>query len=66
MVGIHSIQVGLSWMGLIVSFVMDGTLPEDKSEVEKIRRKAPRYWSLKISKGDSILNDLRFRGSHPP
>ena len=45
-------------MGLIVSFVMDGTLPEDKSEVEKIRRKAPRYWSLKISKGDSVLNDL--------
>ena len=66
MVGIHSIQVGSSWMGLIVSFLMDGTLPEDKSEVEKIRRKAPRYWSLKISKGDSVLNELRFRGNHPP
>ena len=43
-VGVHSIQVGSSWMDPLVSFLRDGTLPEDRSKVEKIRRKAPRYW----------------------
>jgi len=39
-IGIHSIQVGLSWMDSLVSFLRDGILPEDKGEAEKIRRKA--------------------------
>ena len=41
---VHSIQVGPSWMDLLVSFLKDGTLPEDKGEAEKIRRKTSRYW----------------------
>ena len=31
-------------MDPIVSFLKDDTLPEEKSETEKIRRKAPRFW----------------------
>ena len=27
-----------------MSFLKDDTLPEEKSEAEKIRRKAPRFW----------------------
>ncbi|XP_075674859.1 uncharacterized protein LOC142644058 [Castanea sativa] len=43
-VGIHSIQVGPSWMDPIVTFLKQGTLPEDKVEAEKVHRNAPRYW----------------------
>jgi len=43
-VGVHFTQVGPSWMDPIVSFLRDGTLPENRIEVEKTRRKAPRYW----------------------
>jgi len=31
-------------MDLIVSFLKVNALPEEKSEVEKIRRKAPQFW----------------------
>ena len=31
-------------MDPIVSFLKDDALPEEKSEAEKIRRKAPRFW----------------------
>ena len=41
---IHNIQVGPSWMDPLVSFLRSGSLPEDKGEAEKIRRKAPQYW----------------------
>ena len=44
MVQIHQVRVGPSWMDLIVSFLKDDTLLEEKSETEKIRRKAPRFW----------------------
>ena len=44
MVHIHQVRVGPSWMDHIVSFLKDDTLPEEKSEAEKIRRKAPRFW----------------------
>ena len=40
---VHSVQVGPSWMDPLVSFLKDGSLPEDKGEAEKIRRKASRY-----------------------
>ena len=43
-VRIHQIKVGSSWMDPIVSFLKDDTLPEEKSDVEKIRRNAPRFW----------------------
>ena len=40
-VHILHIRVGPSWMDSIVSFLKEDVLPEDKSEVEKVRRKAP-------------------------
>ena len=43
MVQIHQVRVGLSWMDPTVSFLKDDTLPEEKSEAEKIQRKAPRF-----------------------
>ena len=43
MVRIHQVRVGPSWMDPIVSFLKDDTLPEEKSEAEKIRRKAPQF-----------------------
>ena len=44
MVLIHQIKMGSSWMDPIVSFLKDDTLPEEKSEAEKIRRKAHQFW----------------------
>ena len=44
MVQIHQVRVGPSWMDPIVSFLKDDTLLEEKSETEKIRRKAPQFW----------------------
>ena len=37
------IQAGPSWMDPIVSFLKDGTLPDDKTKAKKACRKAPRY-----------------------
>ena len=39
----HEVRVGPSWMGPIVTFLKDDILPEEKSEVEKIRRNATRF-----------------------
>ena len=44
MVGVCSVHIGPSWMDPIVTFLKGGSLPENKGEVEKIRRTAPRYW----------------------
>ena len=44
MVHIHQIRVGPSWMDPIMLFFKKGILPEEKSEAEKVRRKAPRFW----------------------
>lgn len=43
-VGIHQIRVGPSWMDSTVVFLKEGTLPAEKGEAEKIRRKATRFW----------------------
>ena len=37
-------------MDPIVSFLKDDTLPEEKSEAEKVRRKTPRFWLSKDHK----------------
>ena len=37
-------------MDPVVSFLKDGTLPNDKIEVDKVRRKAPKYWFLEEQK----------------
>ena len=41
---IHRINLGLSWMDSISLFLEKDILPKEKSEVEKVRRKAPRFW----------------------
>ena len=43
-VRMHSIQVGLSWMDPLVSFLKQGLLPKDRGKAEKIHRKASWYW----------------------
>ena len=44
MLQIHQVNLGPSWMDPILLFLKSDTLPEEKSEAEKIRRKAPRFW----------------------
>ena len=41
---IHQIRVVPSWMDSIVQFLKEDILPEEKIEVDKIRRKATNYW----------------------
>ena len=43
-VRVHEVKVGLSWMDPIVKFLKDDILLEEKSEAEKIRRNATRFW----------------------
>ena len=44
MVHVHEVRVGPSWMDPIMRFLKDVVLPKEKSEAEKIRRKAPWFW----------------------
>ena len=41
---IHQIKLGPSWMDSISLFMEKDILPEEKSEAEKVRRKAPQFW----------------------
>ena len=41
---VHQIRVGPSWMDSIVLFLKEDILPENKSEADKVRRNAPRFW----------------------
>ena len=41
---VHQIRVGPSWMDSIVLFLKEDILPEEKSEADKVQRKAPRFW----------------------
>ena len=50
MVRIHEVRVGPSWMDLIVKFLKNDVLLEEKSEVEKIQRNAPRFWLSEYQK----------------
>ena len=43
-VHVYKVRMGPSWIDPIVKFLKDDILPEDKSEAEKIRRKAPWFW----------------------
>ena len=40
---VHQIKLGPSWMDPILLFLERDILPEEKSEAEKIRRKAPQF-----------------------
>ena len=41
---IHQIKLGPSWMDSISLFLERNIMPEEKSEAEKVRRKAPWFW----------------------
>ena len=41
---IHQIKLDLSWMDSISLFLEKDILPEERSEAEKVHRKAPRFW----------------------
>ena len=41
---VHQIKLGPSWMDPISLFLERDILPDEKSKVEKIRRKTPRFW----------------------
>ena len=58
MVQIYQVRMSPSWMDLIVSFLKDDTLLEEKSETEKIRRKAHRFWLSE----DHILYKCSYSG----
>ena len=40
---IHQIKLGPSWMDPISLFLEKDILPEEKTETEKVQRKAPRF-----------------------
>ena len=50
MVHVHQVRVGPSWMDLIVLFLNEDILLKEKSEAEKVRRKAPRFWLFEDQK----------------
>ena len=45
--GVCSIDQSISWMSPILAYLKDDVLPEDRKEVDRIRRIAPRYWVSK-------------------
>ena len=44
MVCVTNVKVGSNWMDPIIQFLSKDVLPKDKSDAEKIRRKAPQFW----------------------
>ena len=43
-VQVHQIRAGPSWMDSIIQFLKEDILPEERSEADKVRRKASRFW----------------------
>ena len=41
---VHHVRVGPSWMDPLVLFLKEDILPKEKTEAEKIRRNASRFW----------------------
>ena len=41
---VHQVRVGPSWMDPLVLFLMEDILAEEKTETDKIRWKASRFW----------------------
>ena len=41
---VHQVNLALSWMDPILQYLESDILPEEKVEVEKIRKKAPWFW----------------------
>ena len=44
MICVYHVRIGPSWMDPIIQFLSKDVLLEDKSEAEKIHRKAPQFW----------------------
>ena len=49
-VHVHHVRIGPSWMDLLVLFLKKDTLLDDKTEADKIRRNASRFWLSKDQK----------------
>ena len=49
-VPIHQIRVEPSWMDSTILFLKEDVLLEDKSDVDKVRRNAPRFWLFEDQK----------------
>ena len=60
LVHVHNDRAGPSWMDPIVLFLKNDTLPEDRNEADKIRRKASRFWLSE----DSRLYKCSFSGPY--
>ena len=43
-VHVYHVRVGPSWMNPLVLFLEEDILPDDKTEVDKIRRNTSRFW----------------------
>ena len=50
LVQVHNIRAGPSWMDPLILFLKEDILPEERSEADKIRRKASRFWLSEDSK----------------
>ena len=50
MLQVHQVNLAPSWMDPILKFLKSDTLPDEKIEAEKIRRKAPRFWLFEDKK----------------
>ena len=59
-VRVHQVRVGPSWMDLVVLFLKEDILPEEKLEANKVRRKAPQF---QLSE-DQKLYKHSFSGSY--
>lgn len=49
-IGKSVVHVNPSWMHPVVTFIKDGMLPKDRTEAEKVQRKASRYLLLEEQK----------------
>ena len=47
---IHQIKARPSWMDSIIQFLKEDTLPEERTEADKVRRKAIWFWLSKNQK----------------
>ena len=56
-VHVNQVRVGPSWMDLMVLFLKEDILPEEKLEADKVWRKAPRFW---LSKNQKLYKRLVF------
>ena len=43
-VQVHQIRVGPSWVDSIIQFLKEDFLPKERSEADKVWRKATRFW----------------------